>query len=1219
MFQTLRDLRGGVVKEVFGGHNPVNELPNWLGPDAAGILLRFFQQIDANTGDIRHDFTDPNWDTRFLGDLYQDLSEAARKKYALLQTPEFVEEFILDRTLDPALDEFTLTPSPNREGEAPAEPLKGNGSAGASPSRFKMIDPACGSGHFLLGTFPRILNRWQRQEPGTNIRELVQRTLDSIHGVDINPFAIAIAQFRLLLAAMRACGITRLIDAPAFRLNLVCGDSLLHAPLAAGGKKYTAGQQELDFALASDPADADECDHAYQSENLPELKRLLRGGQYHAVVANPPYIVPRDKQLNDRYRDRFSSCHRQYSLAIPFLQRIFQLANPEGYTGQITANSFMKREFGKKVIEEFLLSVDLTHVVDTSLAYIPGHGIPTVIMFGRSRSPVSGDVRVAMGIRREDEQPAVPEQGRVWQAILAGLDVVGFVSPFISVVNLSRAILGQHPWSLGGGGANELRAQIEESCEVKIKDRVDSIGYVCITKQDEVFPRPIGVLRRFSCEHDRIRPFGIGEEIRDWCHISSEEVIFPYDNNVDTVPAALMPNTIRHLWAFRCLLGDRKVFGGQTYFEAGKPWYEFGQIPRDRFKNVDAIVFPEVATHNHFVPDRTGTIFKHSAPAIKLKAGRGFEELIGLSGLLNSSVAGFWMKQVCHDKGGGGIGGGIAAESWERFFAFNGTRILEMPEPSGLPCEIAASIARLGSTLVSQSPAELIAVRPTSQSVRVELSRGRSRYFSVRGEMINGQEELDWSCYRLFGLIDEDLTSKTDLFDIQLGQRAFEIVLARKMAAGETQTTWFERHGSTPITELPAEWPDDYRQLVERRIALIASDPNIRLIEQPEYKRRWNTEPWDSQLERALREWLLDRLESYFDFDGRMKESVQCSVDSVQEESQNPQTEHRTLKTENPPALAAIQLYSIAKLADVASKDADFMQVAELYRDDPAFNVLALVEELVNAETVPLLQVLRYKDTGLRKRAEWEKTWELQRREDAASDQLAVVSRQLEQASAPEERHRLQAEHEKLKTENSKLTASIAVPPKYDSKDFLNAHFWRLRGKLDVPKERWISFPGAEAEDGSLMICWAGYDQLQQAQAISAWYVEIRDQQGGHNDKRLIPLLACLLELLPWIKQWHNSSDNEFNMAMGDFFEGFIKEESRQLPRPAVEPAEPDGEDLFPDAAAAITYGWSLPEIQAWKPSARRPAKRAAKKAAKKASAPKKAAKKRGKKTEKDE
>lgn len=40
VFHTYRDLKGGVVKEVFGGHNPVNELPNWLSPDAAGIVLK---------------------------------------------------------------------------------------------------------------------------------------------------------------------------------------------------------------------------------------------------------------------------------------------------------------------------------------------------------------------------------------------------------------------------------------------------------------------------------------------------------------------------------------------------------------------------------------------------------------------------------------------------------------------------------------------------------------------------------------------------------------------------------------------------------------------------------------------------------------------------------------------------------------------------------------------------------------------------------------------------------------------------------------------------------------------------------------------------------------------------------------------------------------------------------------------------------------------------
>ena len=64
--------------------------------------------------------------------------------------------------------------------------------------------------------------------------------------------------------------------------------------------------------------------------------------------------------------------------------------------------------------------------------------------------------------------------------------------------------------------------------------------------------------------------------------------------------------------------------------------------------------------------------------------------------------------------------------------------------------------------------------------------------------------------------------------------------MARKMAAGELSTTWFERHGSTPVTEIPDHWPEDYRRLVERRIALIESERFIGLVERPEHKRRWN-------------------------------------------------------------------------------------------------------------------------------------------------------------------------------------------------------------------------------------------------------------------------------------------------------------------------------------------------------------------------------------------
>ncbi len=134
------------------------------------------------------------------------------------------------------------------------------------------------SGHFLLGAFPRILNRWQKQEPGTNVRELVQRTLNSIHGVDINPFAIAIARFRLLLAALQACDVRRLADAPAFHMNLACGDSLYHG---------VERQQTL--------GDWTDESHYFRTEDAENLRRILQEGTFHAVVANPPYITPKDR------------------------------------------------------------------------------------------------------------------------------------------------------------------------------------------------------------------------------------------------------------------------------------------------------------------------------------------------------------------------------------------------------------------------------------------------------------------------------------------------------------------------------------------------------------------------------------------------------------------------------------------------------------------------------------------------------------------------------------------------------------------------------------------------------------------------------------------------------------------------------------------------------------------------------------------------------------
>ncbi len=1063
VFDHLATLPG--TRDIFGPHNPIRELPNWLSGDAAGELLTFFQKIDAGTGNLVHDFTDPGWDTRFLGDLYQDLSEAARKKYALLQTPEFVEEFILDRTLNPALDEFGLTD-------------------------FKMIDPACGSGHFLLGTFPRILGRWQRQEPGTNVRELVQRTLSSIHGVDVNPYAVAIARFRLLLAALRACDIARLDKGvPKWEMNLVCGDSLMHG--SPGGD-----QQVLEFH---------ELAHVYQSEDLADLRRILAPGRYHAVVANPPYITVKDKALNQAYRERYPEvCHMKYSLSVPFIQRLVDLTCPNGFTGQITSNSFMKREFGKKLIESYLPKWDLTHVIDTSLAFIPGHGTPTVILFARSRRPLARTIRAVMGIERENSEPTNAAEGLYWTAILDQVDQPGSQSRYISVNESPRDAFRTHPWSIGGGGASELKETLEANTAEKLESVIDSAGITSFTLEDDLFLLPESAARTKRLRREYLRVMIVGDVVRDWTIGPTDVAVFPYDATFQPIDEDSTDPILRYLWIGRTGLANNMMFGGKTKTQTGLKWYEYGRLTSDKLRTPFSIVVSFVATHNHFVLDRGGKVFKQSAPIIKLPANATEDEHLGLLGTLNCSTSCFWCRQVLHDKGGGGIGGGIAAETWERFLEFSATPLRGFPLPEIRPLLVSRRIDTIARKLAETLPD---AVCRSGVPNAATLTQARERAVGFRGQMIALQEELDWQCYHLYGLADESLHNPNLDIAIELGQRAFEIVLARQMAAGEVETTWFTRHGSTPITEIPAHWPAEYRALVQRRIDLIESDKNIGLIEKPEYKRRWNTEPWEEQQERALRNWLLDRLESYFDFDGRMNAAG------------------------TPTAQTEIGLISVAQLADLAGRDADFHQVGAILKGDVAFDVLRLVTELVEAESVPLLPILRYKPSGLRKRAEWEQTWDLQRREDAG---------------------------EKV--------GDIPVPPKYTSADFISsggARYWSLRGKLDVPKERWISFPHCEGPDGTLMIAWAGYDHLQQAQAISAYYVRVQTELGGTGDPRLIPLLACLLELLPWLKQWHNEPSAAFDgMRMGDYFDGFITEEARGLNK-------------------------TIPEIKGWTPPAR--------------------------------
>jgi hypothetical protein len=1084
-------------------HNPVFRLG--ISGDAAIGLRQFWQQQDPNTGALRHDFFDPTWNTRFLGDLYQDLSEATRKRYALLQTPEFVEEFILDRTLTPAIREFGY-----RE--------------------VRLIDPTCGSGHFLLGGFDRMVGEWSRSEPARHRRDVAQKALDAVSGIDLNPFAVAIARFRLLVAALKVSDVQRLSGSPDFKINVAIGDSLLH------GKRFGLRANE-DMFQSAEHFRGTGLEHVYAGEDLAEVQRIL-GRQYHAVVGNPPYIVVKDAALSAAYRSRYASCHKKYSLGAPFTERFFELAltptasHNAGFVGLITTNSFMKREFGSKLIEQVLPRLDMTHVVDTSGAYIPGHGTPTVILLGRHRPPVSQTVRTVMGIKGEPGTPADPAIGLVWSAILNQVDSAGSQSEFVSVADTERAVFGKHPWSIGGGGVAEVKDLLEYDHSL-LNSVVESIGITAFTLEDDVFVNSKAMFVRRGMTEEHLRGMVIGENLRNWYHNPLNVSLFPYDTDFQPLELKKFKPEYEYMWSYKTCLANNKLFGKQTKVDAGYQWWEYGRLTAHKIKTPLTITFAFVSTHNHFVLDRGGKVFNRSAPVIKLSASASEDDHLGLIGLLNSSVACFWGRQVFFPKGGFSDG------KWQERLEWDSTKLQQFPIVEPYPLAIARQIDALAQALVAVQPAALLATvsivnyasaaRATGQKgtesahdsvtpmhadvpvipakagihaglrgndevmlpTRASLNAARAKATQLRQQMIAWQEELDWRCYQLYGLMPTELTHPSPP-KIALGERAFEIVLARRVAAGQTQTNWFERHGSTPITNIPSHWPTDYQHIVQRRIDQIETDSNIKLIERPEYKRRWNTPQWNDLEHAALRDWLLARLES---------------------------PRYWASDAQQPPTLT-----STSRLADQAKEDADFMQVAALYAGHADFNFKPLVAELIASEAVPFLPVLRYTESGLRKRAQWEATWALQRREDAGEE-----------------------------------VGTIPVPPKYKNTDFSKTDYWRLRGGLDVPKERWVSYPGCErGVDGSGVIAWAGWNHLQQATALAGFYLDMKDNEGWPPE-RLQPLLSGLLELIPWLLQWHNEVDPVYGERMGAYYQGFVAEETRAL-------------------------GFTLDDLQTWKP-----------------------------------
>ncbi len=224
--------------------------------------------------------------------------------------------------------------------------------------------------------------------------------------------------------------------------------------------------------------------------------------------------------------------------------------------------------------------------------------------------------------------------------------------------------------------------------------------------------------RRVGLPPSILASYLLGEEVRDWSGKGSRVVLYPYSQEwkLSTFEA--------QRWFLRTNLEQRRTFQG-VMADAGLAWWDFMQHTGSAYSTPLSITFSNVATHNHFALNRGSTVFSAHAPVIKLPVVASVEEHLQLVGLLNSSVACFWMKQVSHNKGASvdSKGARQTTVAWDNFYEHDGTKLQQFPLPDGAyPVDLAARLDAAASELASLQPADIAdeapPLRPTLGAAR---------------------------------------------------------------------------------------------------------------------------------------------------------------------------------------------------------------------------------------------------------------------------------------------------------------------------------------------------------------------------------------------------------------------------------------------------------------------------------------------------------------------
>lgn len=338
------------------------------------ILGHIFEQSVSDIEELKKSVSGEEFDSK----------KSKRKKDGIFYTPKYITKYIVENSIKNWLDDKKKELGEDELPELTEKDFEIKYASKKSDKRIysenfkkhidfwtkyreavkniKIVDPACGSGAFLITAFEYLLNynnylndkifdlTGTKDLFSDTTREILQ---NNIFGVDLNKESVEITKLSLWLKTA-----DKNKTLASLENNIKCGNSLIDDP-------EIAGEMAFDWEK--------------------KFPQVFENGGFDIVVGNPPYVFARDNFSEiekSYYIKNYVSSNYQINTYILFMEKSFKLLKNKGYASMIVPNSWLMMYSGKGIREYILEKIKLLEIVNLAGHSFENVNVETVIYFG---------------------------------------------------------------------------------------------------------------------------------------------------------------------------------------------------------------------------------------------------------------------------------------------------------------------------------------------------------------------------------------------------------------------------------------------------------------------------------------------------------------------------------------------------------------------------------------------------------------------------------------------------------------------------------------------------------------------------------------------------------------------------------------------------------------------------------------------------------------------